>query len=418
MRVGISVITHAGQSVWENGIGQNVIFLARLLAALPAVTEVILLDCGDQGALAPEAAQVAAGFRLMSPRAATYLLDVVIEMAGGLDVQWLDQLRAMGAKVVFHCCGNPYTSLIEPTVFGTHGYAARMARCDEIWLLPMYDSFAPMLEALHRCPVREVPYLWEPCFLEARIQVLEHEHGLHFGYEPRATPELDDNPHDGERRAAGRAVPRALRATIFEPNISVNKCCTIPMLIADLAYRRNAEAVAALHVLNSVQFKEHPTFVHLVSTLDLYRAGRVVLEQRHDLAGYMSQHGDAVIAHQWHNSQNILYLDTLYGGYPLVHNSPWLGRTIGYYYPGWDTEAGAQALLDASRNHDERCAEYRAAARRFIAQFDPATRENGQAYLRRLLALGELNGSVAGRRGRGDSSSTRNEDARAQGVPA
>jgi hypothetical protein len=379
MRVGISVLTHAGQSIWESGIGQEAVFLARLLAALPMVTEVILLDCGDQGALAPEAAQVGAGFRLMRPREATYLLDVVIELAGVLDVQWLDQLRAVGTKVVLHCGAHPYTSLIEPTVFGARGHVARMARCDEIWLLPMYRPFAPMLEALHRCPVREVPYLWEPCFLEARARGLKQEHGLHFGYEPRPARQW----RDGD----GQPVCRALRAAVFEPNLSVTQCCTIPMLVADLAYRQQAGALAALHVLNSVHLREHPTFVHLVSTLDLYRAGRVVLEQRHDLPGYLSQHGDVVIAHQWQNSQNTLYLDTLYGGYPLVHNSPWLG-SLGYYYPGWDVAAGAQALLEAARHHDEQFDAYRLATRRLVAQLDPLARENGQAYLRRLLALG------------------------------
>lgn len=47
MRIGISVFTHAGQNVWENGLGQNVFYLARLLRTLPFVEEVLLLNCAD-----------------------------------------------------------------------------------------------------------------------------------------------------------------------------------------------------------------------------------------------------------------------------------------------------------------------------------------------------------------------------------
>ncbi len=31
IRVGISVVTHQGQNIWQNGLGQNVIFLSEAL---------------------------------------------------------------------------------------------------------------------------------------------------------------------------------------------------------------------------------------------------------------------------------------------------------------------------------------------------------------------------------------------------
>ena len=34
IRVGISVVTHQGQNIWQNGLGQNVIFLAEALQRL------------------------------------------------------------------------------------------------------------------------------------------------------------------------------------------------------------------------------------------------------------------------------------------------------------------------------------------------------------------------------------------------
>src|ERR1700744_5947522 len=135
MRIGISVLTHAGQNIWENGLGQNVLLLADLLAGIAFVQSVILIDCGDQGALPPQVDARARALPVMKPAEAGEHVDVIIEMAGGLDVAWLDLVRARGKKVVFHCCGQPYVSLVEPIVFTRQPYSARYERCDEVWYL-------------------------------------------------------------------------------------------------------------------------------------------------------------------------------------------------------------------------------------------------------------------------------------------
>ncbi|MCZ8254234.1 MAG: DUF2827 family protein, partial [Polaromonas sp.] len=54
MRIGISVLTHAGQNIWENGLGQNVIFLAQAFQRLPFVESVVLLNGGDQQTMPPQ----------------------------------------------------------------------------------------------------------------------------------------------------------------------------------------------------------------------------------------------------------------------------------------------------------------------------------------------------------------------------
>ncbi|MEN8505384.1 MULTISPECIES: DUF2827 domain-containing protein [Paraburkholderia] len=370
MRIGISVLTHTGQSVWENGLGQNIFFFAQLLRALPFVTDVVLLDCGDQRELPPEAVNLAQEFRLVPPREATDLVDVVFEMGGGLDVEWLDHIRALGKKVVFFCCGQPYAGLVEPSVFKKSGYFSRAQRCDEIWILAKDLAFKPMLQTLHRCPVFEVPFLWNPVFIERRVALVAQA-GFHFGYEP----------------APKRDTPRALRVAIFEPNISVVKCCVIPMLVCDEAFRKDPATIARMHVLNSIQMKDHPSFAFLTRSLDLHKHEKIHLDQRHDFVGYMSQHANAVVAHQWHNAQNIAYLDALYGGYPLVHNSPWLAE-LGYYYADSDIAAGGAQLVKAARDHDADHDAYMRRARAFLARLNPLDADNRAQYARRLLDLG------------------------------
>ena len=369
MRIGISVLTHEGQNIWANGLGQNVFHLARLMRALPFVQDVILINCGDRPAFSVEAAPGVTEFALVTPQEATERLDVVIEMSGGLNVEWLDLMRARGAKVVFHICGQPYAALVEPTVFGVSGYFSRPDRCDAVWVLPKDRPFIPMLEALHRCPVFETPFIWNAAFLEQRIKDVSAS-GLSFGFNPSV---------DGQDR-------KGLRAAIFEPNISVTKTSTIPMLICDEAYRRNRAAISEMRILNSVQLRDHPTFTFLNNSLDLTRDGKTVLDQRHDFPSYMAQHADLVVTHHWDNPQNILYLDALWGGYPLVHNSKWLGD-VGYFYPDSDTETGARQILAAWAEHAANLSSYRAKADRFLATLNPLNQANKTAYARRLLHL-------------------------------
>lgn len=368
MRIGISVITHQGQSIWQNGLGQNVIFLAEAFQRLPFVQAVTLIDVGDQGAMPQQVDTVAKGLRIVTTREATDEVDVIVEMGGALDIQWLDLMRARGKKVVYYCCGQPYVGLAEAPVFNKPSHAPRADRCDEIWLLPKDAAFAPLMRTLHRCPVHVMPYLWHPQFLEQRIREVE-AHGMQYGYVPG-------------RRGAG------LRVAIFEPNISVVKTCSVPMLVCDEAGRADAASVQAMHVLNTLHLKDHPTMLHFANSLDLVRQHKATFYGRHDIVGFMAQHADAVVAHQWQNEQNYSYLDALYGGYPLIHNSPWLQAFgAGYYYPGFDAKLGAQQVRHAAAVHDGSLDDYRARARRVFDAVDPSHPDNLAAYAGQLRQL-------------------------------
>ncbi len=65
MRVALTVITHPNQSIWQNGIGQNVFFLAMLLRQLPFVREVLLVDVGDGQQMPPEMDLVSLDLKLV-----------------------------------------------------------------------------------------------------------------------------------------------------------------------------------------------------------------------------------------------------------------------------------------------------------------------------------------------------------------
>lgn len=375
MRIGISVLSHEGQNIWQNGLGQNVIFLAQALQRLPSVQSVVLIDVGSERHLPQQVDEVAPGLAILTQQQATDAVDVVIEMAGALDNAWLDLMRTRGHRVIYYCCGQPYVGLVEPAVFDKPVHTSRPDRCDEIWVVSKDRPHIPMMRTLHRCPVHVVPYIWHAGFLQARIAEVAR-HGIQYGYE--------SEPNRAAREAAGSA----LRVAIFEPNISVVKCSSIPMLACDEAYRADRASVAALHVLNTLHMKDHLTMLHLANSLDLVREHRATFHGRHDIVGFMGQHADAVVAHQWDNDQNYSYLDVLYGDYPLVHNSPWLAEFgAGYYYRGFDAYEGGQQLIAAVRGHDANLDAQRACTRAVFEAVDPFSEANLQAYAERLAAL-------------------------------
>lgn len=378
MKIGITTVTGQDLNVWSSGIVQNVVFLAEALRRIDFVEEVCLIDAGDAGTLGPQVDLHQLGLKLVPMREAGDLVDVVIEVAGILPVTLARLLRARGKKLVNHCVAQPYTHLLEITVFDRPGSFQPPDRYDRVWLLPKDERFVPMMRTLHRCPALVAPYLWDPGFLKARMADIRKA-GLQFG--------------SGALGAAKGRGQHGWRVAVFEPNISPIKTCIIPMLVADVAARIDPAAVDYLFVLNAEHLVQHATMLHLGRSMDLVRNQKATFVGRHDVAGFLAdQKIDAVISHQIGNDQNYLYLDVLYGGYPLIHNSPWLAGH-GYYYPDNDVQQGAEQLLRARAQHAAGSGHRpRDADRPLFESVSPGAEANVRAY---AGLLRELTGDAA-----------------------
>jgi hypothetical protein len=369
INVGISIAYTESTNIWNSGLNQNLAFLVLLLRKVPEVGEVYLLNQGAAQQLPPGLGFEQLGVKLVPLADAAFDVDLVIEMGATLPLEWLRHVRALGARIVTFYVGNAFLSQAEPAVFQRPAGAPFAGTpWHEIWTLPQYaKTSAPLLATIGRVPVHTLPHIWSPMFLRRQAEELARA-GHIFGFEPASARE-------------------GWRAAIFEPNISVAKACFIPMLACDHAYRTRPESMRYMMVLNSVHMKEHPTFNRLAAHLDLTRASKASYEPRLAFAECMAVHKmNAVVSHQWENAQNYIYYEALYGGYPLVHNSPLL-RGVGYYYPDFDCKAGGQALLRAFREHDGNLPEYRQQAKDVLAGLDVANPANIETYTRELLAL-------------------------------
>lgn len=367
LRVGISLFVRKGnQSLWENGIFQNCIFLAQLLQRSPLVSEVFLVVGGGGGDTAD-----AMAFLRESPvpvidmDAALTRLDLMVEMSAQLSKEWMIAFKETGRKVVSMRVGNDYVIDIERMVFDKpHGLLITGAPYDEVWTLPEYiNTCVPYFASTFRAPVRVVPHLWSPELLEKAMKEAGNSEG--FGYRP------------GRRR---------WRMGMFEPNVCMVKTSHIPMLVCEAAHRAQPDITERVQVYNSFHMKDHPVFNGFANSLDIVRHGIATFEGRFPIWQLLSTNTDAVISHQWENAQNYVYYEALYGAYPLIHNSHLIGD-CGYRYHGFDCEEGGQVLCEAFAMHDQNLEHYCAQARQFLATLDPLAESNVAAYTQAIEQL-------------------------------
>ncbi|TDV33693.1 uncharacterized protein DUF2827 [Paraburkholderia caballeronis] len=367
LKVGVSLfVRKGGQSLWENGIFQNCLFLVMLLRKVPSVSEVYLVigggdgDCDDARRLVEDAP---APLIDMSDAAAR--LDLMIEMSAQLDRAWVERFRDRGGRVVSMRVGNDYVIDVERMVFNRpHALLIHRTPYHEVWTLPEYaTTCAPYYRGAMRAPVRIVPHLWSPLVLDRAAARLPADRP--FGYRP------------GRRR---------WRAGIFEPNLCMVKTSPLPMLCCEAAHRADPDLLEHVWVYNTLKMKDHPGFSAFARSLDIVRHGIASFEGRFPFYEVMGGYVDAVVAHQWENAQNYLYYEALHGGYPLVHNSPLIGG-CGYRYHDFDCEEGGRALRDAFVRHDAELGRYRETARAFLRTLHPEDEGNVRAYAAAIDAL-------------------------------
>jgi hypothetical protein len=369
LRVGVTLHVREGaQSIWENGIFQNCVFLVLLLKNSPAVEHAVLVKGGTGTVAHKDMMLDEAGVAMIDVEEAMQTLDVVIEMSAQLDENWVHAFRARGGRYVWMRVGNDYVIDIERAMFNRpHGSLISSKPYDAVWTIPEFErSCGDYFRLMARAPLSILPHLWTPLFFDKAIRALPE--GAAWGYRP------------------GRA---RWRLSMFEPNICMVKTSVIPMLVCEEAYRAKPGKVESVRVCNTLHLKDHPGFVHFARSLDIVRHGVATFEGRHPVAGLLAQHGDCVVSHHWENGQNYLYYEALYGGYPLVHNSSFI-RGYGYYYEDFDCQEGGRALLHALDTHDERLADYRCDSAKLLMTLDVGAPENVEAYTRELLRLYDI----------------------------
>lgn len=295
-------------------------------------------------------------------------VDLLVEMTSNIGVDHAEAVRKRGGKLVSYKFGNDYVMSVESCSFGAHeGWVPHPnnIKFDELWTNAQHvNTCLSYFQHLYKAPVAILPHLWAPTFIEEAIQ--------------RSSEAAQGWPYKG--RGAKAVV------TMFEPNINIVKSSIIPFYAAAKFYEDHPDQVSNIFMLNTLRLAKSPLFTRLVANTKAGQDNIASAEPRHPFANFMGKYGGIVLCHQWENGLNYIYYDALYGGFPLVHNSPFL-KDVGYYYEGFDIDDGARALQRAWETHDENLEEYKAKVHDFLSTVSPFNEDVIAAYDARITKL-------------------------------
>ena len=376
LRIGITISNRGGnQSIWENGISQNCIFLAMLLRKSDVVVEAALVTAGIPESASKDMMIGMTGVRLIGLEEAMSSLDILIEMGAQLTDEWAADFRKRGGRYVGMRVGNDYVIDAERAIFDQpHSSLVTAKTYDALWTIPGHElSCSDYFSITTRQRVTVVPHLWSPIFFQNGIDSLPSD--ISYGY---------------------RAGSSHWRVCCFEPNINLVKTCVVPMLISEEAYRIEPRFPEFFRFTNTHHVIEQPFFKQFANSLDIVTHGLATFEARFSVFDFLARYGDCVISHQWACPQNYLYYEVLYGKYPLIHNSELL-KGYGYYYPDFDSQEGGKVLVEAYRNHDKHLEAYESSCEKLIRSLDIDNPVNIKSYTRELLNIGreQNSGEVA-----------------------
>lgn len=329
MKVAITAIIDSKQSIFSNGICQNVLFMQNLFEQCANVENCYIVNMKDT----PKEDFVGTTWekyidKFIPMSDIENLCDVLVICHGFMAKADCDKYRKKGIKIVKHVLGASHSMFNERIVF-QDAVAGTYPRIDfdAVWISPhFYERDRFFHETIHSCPVYSANYIWEPRFTEMSAK----EHGLE-GYKP-----------------SGNIAKRIITS---EPNINIVKTCVVPVTIAERTQRKYPDLLKYFLVFCGDKIKDKKDMIEFVANLDVHAKGKCVFQPRYPLAAILKLHTDIVLCHQNQCELNYLYLDAAWMGYPVVHNSP-LMKELGWYYPDNDAEIATQHIKYIAENFD------------------------------------------------------------------
>jgi hypothetical protein len=349
MKIGITLgLREENESIWTNGIKQNVLYFARLLKNSKKNYDIYILNITKLD-FTEKKANYLNGLQVEFFDEKFMEMDLLVMMGSQITEANIDKFKKSGEnkKVIAYKCGNNYAITMENILFkeddgkSLHEHAQNY---DEVWYIPQQDEVnSGFYKTLYRTNAFIVPFIWHNQYLYESILGVEksYKEGRYTkGYKYDATR---------EKKTLG----------IMEPNINIVKFSLLPAMIAEESYRGEIgkAKIEKLMISNADRIKKHPEFMSYVKTFDLFKDKKVTGESRYQTAYFLTQHLDILICHQILNPLNYLYLDAAYLGYPVLHNAP-LCKDLGYYYEGSDTRDAAKVLDYILSEHDNHIMEY------------------------------------------------------------
>lgn len=360
MRIGITL--DMSVAFWANGLQQNVVFLYSLLRSagnkciyITHKKPAYYLSKKHEGLLLKD---------LMDDPSEK--LDVLIVAGFDLLPQMYDELknRNPNLKIILLHLGN---KLMDDIHYGIcvdkpNKVPIEIPRhLDHIWISPHHEFAKNYLKCYYNTDnIKIAPYIWDPFFIQEKIKELSSKN---------LSPFFDNY--------------KVKDICIFEPNISSIKNCMIPISICERLEQKFPNVIKSVNTFCCEKLRDKKYFFKYMERMKIVKRKICFFNNRWGSLNALSKFGSTVISHQINNELNYAYLEALYLGLPLIHNSKML-ENQGYYYPDFDVDMGSNQLYSAILNHEKVKEEYMRTSRQFTLQYSPYLESNKQIYMNLL----------------------------------
>lgn len=342
INIGITVsIDKPGDSLFTNGIRQNVIILRDLFATCDDVGNSYIINTARDVTLTAENAPSWTDYlkHIISLEDARNKCDLIVVGQGSIGLDTYADFARVGIRFTKHIMGAELQVFNETVLFKEESrniYKRNGNVVQAVWMSDhYYDLDKHFFEIMYDCPVHVGPYVWDPRFIEHHMDIMRREDPTQTAlYVPRGKEQK--------------------RVSVFEPNISLVKNCTVPIIIGEVFHRRYPDKLDKMSIFCGDKIKLKRDMIDFVKDLDINRSKKIFFEGRYPIVWSLIKHSDILLSHQQMNALNYIYLDAGWMGYPVLHNSPYMrDLDFGWYYADNDAVTAADQLADIIDNFDK-----------------------------------------------------------------
>jgi hypothetical protein len=350
---------HIGSDIlFNNGLHQNTLIIYDMLESMG-------YDCyllTDRGS---EKVSDLSGYRFLTPELSIGLFKSIaliayIEIGMSLDSAWRTLMERLGSKVVKLYLGNILNIDVETTAITKGIYFPHHigSAIHEIWTSPHYKQNLPYACAINGLigdKGKIAPYLWTPEFIQ----------GAQRWTPPESWTGMD--------------------IVIAEPNISFQKTCLFPLLLANEFAQLCPEWKGKVYLLNTERMSKNAYMSQTVlPNLFLQKKGRIVHEGRTGIRSIMERHPSALfIAHQYNNDYNYMTLELMEYDFPVLHSSSGWSQ-FGYYWSADQWRLALQMLARVFQLHGSQLGPYRSHAKQLQWKHSPWNPVNREGWSKLL----------------------------------
>lgn len=346
----IGVTTKGTKTIWSNGLNQNSYFFIKLLQKMGYTVDAIAIT--DE----PDDMDFVDLKRKVLTKDSIKSYSVIFEVASMLDQTSVEICKKYGVKIVSINYGSFLFYLMEGLLYKGESSTAVHVEGRDVLISPHYNFGKEFLKNVTGQNIMTIPYIWEPWFIDGTL-IKESKINERFS--------KDINKKN---------------VVSLEPNISIAKTCIIPTIIAEGLEIEDSSKIESMTLFGSKHLNDRTTFNKFYSNTELYKSGKLIIENRYSIAGlFNTKRIGTIVSNHFYNDLNYVTLEALYLNYPIIHNSEFC-KEAGYYYDNFNTKLGTEQLSRAISTDDHLSDENIKSAKEIIYNFSINNPSNHRAY--------------------------------------